>query len=158
MIKCWIGIDPGLTGAMAVITSDDVVNTVMSPLAGKTLDLAKVRDLLKVWSNASSTKIVIEKVHSMPGQGVASTFTFGKAAGQVEGVVAGLGLSYQLVAPQTWKKVILADTEKDKLAAIDYCRRIYPNVDLLPTPRSKKPNPNMADALCIATYCRMLWP
>jgi Holliday junction resolvasome RuvABC endonuclease subunit len=51
-------------------------------------------------------KVVIEKVHSMPGQGVASTFTFGQGFGQLQGVIAALGLQCIEVIPNKWMKCI----------------------------------------------------
>lgn len=43
-----------------------------------------------------------------------------------------------------------------KLLALEYCRNTYPNVSLREGPRSKLDSPDMADALCIATYTRSL--
>ena len=51
-------------------------------------------------------KVVLEKVHSMPGQGVASTFTFGQGFGQLQGVIAALGLQCVEVIPNKWMKCI----------------------------------------------------
>ena len=53
-----------------------------------------------------------------------------------------------------WKKTVLAGTAKDKDAAIEYCRRAFPQVSLLPGPRCRKPHDGMADALCLLEYGR----
>lgn len=56
----------------------------------------------------------LEAVHAMPHQGVTSVFTFGHAAGVVEGLLQGLSIPYTLVSPQTWKKRAgLIGTNKD---------------------------------------------
>jgi crossover junction endodeoxyribonuclease RuvC len=123
------------------------------PLAGKEIDLALVAQILKAWRNPV---VYIEKVHAMPGQGVTSMFSFGEGYGGLKGVCATLGLPYNLVTPQAWKKKVLAGTSKDKEAAVDFCRRRYPQVNLLATERSRVPHDGMADALCIATYGWML--
>ena len=165
-MKCWIGIDPGVNGAMARIAyyaDDDIdVDVTILPKAGKKeLDLPDIRHWLKQALTVVGQRgiyVAIEKVTSMPKQGVTSMFTFGRAYGQLEGIVSTLGLSYVLVTPTQWKKYVLVGTAKDKDAAVTYCRRMYPDVSLLPTDKSRKPNENMADALCIATYSRLLWP
>ena len=163
-----IGIDPGRSGGLAAISTERIVVVPML-LAGKELDIARISEWLYEQATtdayADPTKVsaivCIEKVHAMVKldkngnvrrEGVVSMFTFGKGVGILYGIVGSLMLPLYEVAPQTWKKQVLAGTQKDKLAAIDYCRRVYPEVCLLATPRSKKPHDGMADALCIARY------
>ena len=148
-----LGIDPGKTGAMCFMTDDEVI-PMLFPLAGKELDLWLISEFVK--AQLPIDLAVIEKVGAMPGQGVTSMFTFGLATGMLHGIVAGLGIPRQAVTPQRWKKIVLSGTPKDKDAAIAYCRRKYPDVSLLPTPRSKVNNHNLADAICIAEYGRIL--
>jgi crossover junction endodeoxyribonuclease RuvC len=81
-------------------------------------------------------------------------FKFGFVTGVMHGIISTLAIPLYLVTPQAWKKKILAGTAKDKDAAIDYCRRVYPDVSLLATERSRKPHDGMADALCIARYAQ----
>lgn len=58
--------------------------------------------------------VYVESVHSMPKQGVASSFNFGHSTGTIMGVLGALGLSHTLVTPQSWKKAAgLIGTEKD---------------------------------------------
>ena len=148
-----LGVDPGKNGAMCIMADEEVV-PMLFPLAGKELDLWTINEFLRAWMPIDLA--VFEKVGSMPKQGVAGVFTFGMAVGMMHGLVAGLGISRQLVTPQAWKKVILAGTTKDKDAAIAYCSRKYPGVSLLPTKLSRVPNHNMADSICIAEYGKWL--
>ena len=46
----------------------------------------------------------VELVSSMPGQGVASMFSFGHSAGVIQGVLGALEIPVVMVTPQTWKK------------------------------------------------------
>ena len=94
----------------------------------------------------------IENVSAMPKQGVVSMFNFGFSTGAIHGIMAAMSIPRHLVTPQAWKKLILSNTEKDKKAAVDYCRRVYPDISLLATERSRKSHSGMADALCIARY------
>jgi crossover junction endodeoxyribonuclease RuvC len=154
-IDVYIGIDPGKSGGIAVVHVHDCetyIEAIATPLAGKTLDIARIYEFLYNHTEELNAIAVVEKVHAMPGQGVSSMFSFGYTVGVIHGVITSLGVPLYLIAPQTWKKSILADTKKDKDAAIEFCRRVYPSVELLATPRSKKPHSGIADALCLAHY------
>jgi len=144
-----LGIDPGLSGAYALIDTDHP-DTLAEPfpLAGKALDLA---ELLREWRILEPDVAVIESVHAMPGQGVSSMFTFGRGLGQIEGVLAALEIRREYVTPQAWKKLVLAGTTKDKTAAIEYATRAFPSVRLV-RPGCRKPHDGMADALCLAEF------
>jgi len=67
---------------------------------------------------------VIEGVHSMPGQGVSTTFKFGRAFGTVEGIVAALGIPSELIAPHTWKQKVGVSKEKASSRAL--AARLWP--------------------------------
>ncbi len=142
-----IAFDPGIKGGIAIY-NQGITTAHPMPLAGKVLDLASIATIIK---EASPDIAVIEKVGSMPGQGVSSTFTFGTGYGQLQGLLAGLGIPFELVTPQAWKKLVLAGTTKDKNAAIAYCRRVFPDVALV-MPRCRIPHDGVADALCLLQF------
>lgn len=127
---------------------DGVISAKIMPVAGGVLDIATLRN---VFVENVFDLGVVEKVHSMPGQGVASTFKFGVGYGQLLGLMSGIYLPIELVTPQAWKKVTLAGTSKNKDAAIEFCRLRYPSVKLIP-PGCRKPHDGIADALCILHY------
>ncbi len=143
-----LGCDPGKSGGWAILGGPAPVVGV-APLAGKDLDLGA---LAAAWRGVSYA--VVEKVGAMPGQGVVSMFSFGRSFGSVLGVLAGLGVPVELVTPQRWKGVVLDGSAKDKDAAIAWCRRVHPGVNLLPSERARVPHDGIADALCIAEYGR----
>jgi len=153
--KCYIGIDPGKSGGLVAIISDHTVETTPMLLAGKDIDIARTTKWIHTHSIRDSTVVCIEKVHAMPGQGVTSMFKFGFVTGVMHGIISALELPLFLVTPQTWKNKILQGTKKDKAAAVDYCRRVYPRISLLATKRSRVPHSGMADALCIARYAQL---
>lgn len=156
MTKIYVGIDPGKNGGISAI--DDLGNIVIAirtPCTSENeLDLVKIAETLETLKSlsANNIQVTLEKVHSMPGQGVASMFSFGMTTGMLHGVVAALRIPRFLVSPQTWKKKILYDTAKDKNAAIEYCARVYPDVSMLATTRSQKSHTGIADSICIARY------
>jgi crossover junction endodeoxyribonuclease RuvC len=101
-----IGIDPGISGAIVVL--DDV----HQPIEWELMPTVKTGKASRVNGSALRTivelggidHVYVESVHSMPKQGVASSFNFGHSAGVVEGVLQALGVPYTLVTPQAWKK------------------------------------------------------
>lgn len=142
-----IGIDPGKSGGIALVSDS---RTVVYPYSDEALItcLKKARD----WGNAKKVRVCVEKVGAMPGQGVVSMFSFGKSLGFIEGVLQAYGISYQLVPPQTWKKEF--SLTGDKSNSIDVCRKLFPDINLLATNRSRKPHDGMAESLLMAEYAR----
>jgi len=147
--KVKIGIDPGLSGAIAVVC-DDYIGLHDMPLMAcpwspkkKMVDGLKLMDILRTQLGA---KVTIEIVHSMPKQGVASTFTFGQSFGVVVGIVQAMGFKLNMVTPQKWKgKCGLIGMDKD--ASRQMALRMYP--DMAEQLKFKKHH-DRADALFIA--------
>ena len=100
-----LGIDPGQTGALAIIQLDEgeyYLNSVFD-YADKDLFMPVLREISLI---ENCTSVCIEAVHSAPGQGVSSTFKFGANFGWWIGVLDALGYSYTLVSPQKWQGLI----------------------------------------------------
>jgi len=158
-----VGIDPGLSGAIATIRTyavrnRTVVRVMPFPIhkltkSKKELDEQVIAQFL-IQRKGAIEHIFMEKVHSMPGQGVSSCFTFGCGWGLLRGMFTALQIPYTLVRPTTWKKVMCRDQPKGKDASIIVAKRLWPTVSLLPTSKSRKDNDGMADALLIAEYGR----
>jgi len=113
-----IGIDPGISGAIAVLRDgilDFVIDMPTVEIAsGKTtkrhISAVTLALHLETYCKAH---VVIEKVGAMPGQGVTSMFNFGRSAGIIEGVVAALRMPHTYVTPQTWTKAVGRAAGKD---------------------------------------------
>lgn len=166
----YVGIDPGASGAWAIIDEDcHIVDK------GAFEDFDNFRELIEVHKNQIKL-IVMEKVHSMPKQGVVSAFTFGENYGYWKGVFAAYCLRYSLITPQKWQAAILdflpekeprkvGESVKEgharnarnrkalKTAIADFVKRRYP--DLTQFFKVKK-NWDVADAICMAMYARKL--
>ena len=160
--KIFIGVDPGLSGAVAVIDSTEV-RTWLIPLVRSVkrneIDCVALAKLISEATNKRLACCCCELVGARPGQGVVSMFRFGEASGLVRGICYGLSIPVVLVTPQTWKKTILAgfDWKGRKAASVEYCQARYPHLNLLPTKRSRKPHDGMADAVCMAERCRLMY-
>lgn len=142
-----LGIDPGKGGGWAFKDLESGTITVgKMPLVGGEIDVSSLAVLCE-----PRTIVIIEKVHSMPKQGVSSTFTFGVGYGKLLGMCQTLRVGFDLVSPQTWKKLILRDTKRDKDAAIDFVNRLFPGISLIPE-GCKKPHDGIADAVCLMQW------
>jgi crossover junction endodeoxyribonuclease RuvC len=113
-----IGIDPGKTGAFAVLDRESgrLIDVHDMPVAGQIISSKLLADLAHLYrfdSHPDRPGIAcIEDVHSMPKQGVATMFSFGRSLGIAEGVFAGSGWSMRYVSPQKWKKALGLSTDK----------------------------------------------
>jgi hypothetical protein len=99
-----IAVDPGVSGAVAVLSSSmDVfdVPTFKTKLGKTEYDIPKMVNLLRVYSDVVC---MIEAVHAMPGNGGVSMFSFGRGKGIWEGITHALGFKVIMVSPQSWKK------------------------------------------------------
>lgn len=142
----WIGIDPGKSGAYAWIWGD----TVTAYPWDDELFISEMRSLA---ASGEYLKAVVEKVGAMPGQGVTSMFSFGKSAGYIEGVLAALGIPYQLVPPVRWKREYSL-IGKDKRASVETCRKLFPGIDLRRTERCRTDSDGKAEAVLMAEWAR----
>jgi len=149
-----IGIDPGLDGGLAAITSDGLKLTPMPVFdAGKRRYIDEPRVVNWLIDHAiRNARVFIESVHAMPHQGVVSMFTFGTGWGQVRGICAGLGISYQLVRPQEWQREMLSGQPEGSEYLV--ASRLWPLTEWRASPRAIKPHSGLIDAALIAEYGR----
>ncbi len=157
MSRIFVGVDPGLKGGLVMIEDDGPPRLMTMPsvkVGTKTqIDEQCVRDWFSYCVVFKPNVIVtIELVHSMPKQGVVSTFNFGLGWGLVRGICCGLGLPYQLVRPQEWKKVMLKGHPKGSEYLV--ASRLWPDADWKRTPRCTIPHDGLVDAALIAEYGR----
>lgn len=114
-----LGIDPGKTGALALVQDRRVLEILDMPT--KVLRRGKNECdpfLVGNWIAAQQVlygidHCILERVSSRPGQGVASTFDFGHSFGVVRGAVAALEIPTTLVTPAEWKKKLRVPAAKN---------------------------------------------
>lgn len=138
----YIGIDPGKSGALAVISDDGSVSIVP-------FDPETYKETLRYASGP--TRAVLEHVTAMPKQGVTSMFHFGENFGYIKGLLEAFQIPYELVRPQKWKKEFGIS---DKNSSVECCKRLFPGVPLRRTERCRKDDDGMAEALLMAEYAR----
>ena len=142
----YVGVDPGKKGGYAWIWGDVVKAMPWD-------DLFFVQDMHCLQATGEGVVAAVEKVGARPGQGVTSMFSFGKSAGYIEGALAALGIGYQLIPPGTWKREYSL-IKAEKRMSIEVCRKLFPDVSLLPGPRCRADSDGMAEALLLAEYAR----
>ena len=150
-----IGIDPGLSGAIAILEDNKIQDVFEMPTMSegkknkRQLNSAQLVKLLKNNINKNEeTIIVVEQVNAMPGQGVTSMFNFGQTFGAIKGICAALGLPIYFVRPAKWKKhfeLINSSKDSSRTKAIE----MYP---LFSENLSKKKDVNKSDAILIARF------
>ena len=150
-----IGIDPGLSGGIAVLENNKVLNIFDMPVMpeGKKnkrqLNSAQLVSLIK--ENIKSDEeiaVIVEQVNAMPGQGVTSMFNFGQTFGAIKGVCAALELPIFFVRPSKWKKhfeLINSSKDSSRTKVIE----MYPS---LSSQLAKKKDVNKSDAILIARF------
>ena len=150
-----IGIDPGLSGAIAVLDNQKVKNIFDMPVMSegkknkRQLNSAQLVELIKQSIKGyEEITIVVEQVNAMPGQGVTSMFNFGQTFGAIKGICAALGLPIFFVRPAKWKKHFeLINSSKD--ASRTKVIEMYPSIS---NQLSKKKDVNKSDAILIARF------
>ena len=150
-----IGIDPGLSGAIAILEDNKVLQIFDMPVMAegkknkRQLNSAQLVNIIKDNTQGSEeTPVVVEQVNAMPGQGVTSMFNFGQTFGAIKGICAALNLPVFFVRPTKWKKhfeLINSSKDSSRTKAIE----MYPS---LSNQLSKKKDVNKSDAILIARY------
>jgi len=144
-----LGVDPGISGAIVLLEDGQPIEWAEMPVnkVGSTtrVNPAALADFI---ASCCSIHVYVESVHSMPKQGVASSFNFGHSVGTVMGVLGAMGLPHTLVTPQYWKRAAgLIGTDKD--AARSRAIQLWPKWRDLD---KKGKGQALADAALIAKY------
>ena len=150
-----IGIDPGLSGAIAILEDNKVLSIFDMPVMAegkknkRQLNSAQLVDIIKENIKINGDiAVVVEQVNAMPGQGVTSMFNFGQTFGAIKGVCAALKLPIFFVRPSKWKKHFdLLNSSKD--SSRTKVIEMYPS---LSNQLTKKKDVNKSDAILIARF------
>ena len=152
-------VDPGLDGFFCTLTEEGSITTTQMPVlyTGKgkkrSYDVQGIVNIFLDFKKQNIDLVVIEKQQSMPGQGVASSFTIGFGFGILEMACAALQIPYTIVHPRTWKGVMCKDIAGEpKAKSIIATKRLFPTVDLKKTARCTTEHDGKADALLLAWY------
>ena len=143
----YVGIDPGINGAIACVTGDDMFTI---PCPKTILDMANTVDQLVEIHEHTGYRIhaIIEAVHSFPGNSAKSMFTFGMNYGQWLGILASSMIPYTQVTPTVWIKHY-GSMPKERTARKNHLKHLaqqrYPK---------HRVTLKTSDAILLAEYCR----
>lgn len=141
-------IDPGFGGAWGVITHNGKFHTCGDMTNNGSHILAEdVWGEMLLSRDGQDCEVVVEAVHSMPGQGVSSSFKFGMAFGQAVSLAQRFHAPWHLVAPRVWKKAMGLSSDKNE--SLEMARELWPEA-----PLKLKKHVDRAEALLMAEYWR----
>ena len=152
-----IGIDPGISGSICFLKDGKILDVIEMPTMNEGKKNKRQVNGSQIYNEIfkrinkvenQETRVVIEQVSAMPGQGVTSMFNFGQSFGILKGLCSAMQLPMYFVRPAKWKKYFnLINSEKD--ASRTRAIEIFPYFS---SQLSKKKDSNKADAILIASF------
>ena len=150
-----LGIDPGISGALAFLSQGGKVAYLFDmPIMqtgganAKAKNVVNGAALAKIFRAQPIRRCLLERISTMPGQGVATQGSMMRGFGTIDGVLQAIGISYELVSPVSWKKHFgLKGGPENKEVSRTLAQRWYPEADL-----SLKKHHNRAEAILIARW------
>ena len=168
-----VGIDPGITGAVAVIDGGKIeIHDAVTEADGKrrkvsaSASAALLRDIQTDCNRDGKRLLVtLERSHAMPpmgfrknkggeensmGHGSIASFSLGYSFGMWVGVIETLEIQLIVVAPARWKSDMMKGAPKGKDASRDVCDTLFPGQRQ--NWWSRKLDHNRCDALLLASW------
>ena len=143
-----IGIDPGVTGAMAVITGE-VYDVMDLPVRrdGKlvTINSAELAEQIRKVCKLGSVTIYCERLHAMPQNGSIAAFSQGTILGGIVSAIEHTDATLELISPNVWKKALALSSDKSQ--SLQRAREMFPHA-----PLARQKDHNRAEALLIAHF------
>ncbi|TVM31194.1 hypothetical protein [Oceanidesulfovibrio marinus] len=149
----FIGIDPGKSGAIALLAEDAAQVQVLDYPGTPDIAASIVRD----WCAGFRVLLcALERVQAFPKQGASSTFVFGTNYGIWQGILATLGVPHVMPTPREWQKGLVRKTDgtDPKGRTLAVARRLFPPAQFPAVDISRKKHDGRADALLLAWWAR----
>jgi Holliday junction resolvasome RuvABC endonuclease subunit len=139
-----IGIDPGVSGAVAWVDHQGLAGA--EKLKGMTdRDVFELLVDLRLAGDQHQVRALLEEVHSMPRQGVASTFKFGVSFGSLRMALVAAAVPFELITPAKWQQAMRCRSKGDKNVTKARAQELFPSLKITHA---------TADALLLAELCR----
>jgi hypothetical protein len=138
----YIGIDPGLSGGIALVRGNGQVfryNAMPKTERDVWLTLAD----WKLFSGRAHA--TIEFVSASPQMGVTSAFTFGKGYGGLLMLLTALDIPFDQITPRKWQTAMGCLSGGDKNVTKRRAQQLFPKLTITHA---------IADALLLAEFCR----
>lgn len=152
----YIGIDPGLSGALSLIDNQGKYKEVRSiPIMANHKSTGRVKncvnakalyDIIISWKRFNPS-IWLEHVGARQGDGVCSAFSFGDTFGSIRAVCSCAEIPINLVSPSVWKKYLKIGSDKEVARALAI--NLFPEAC---SELSRKKDHDRAEALLLAFF------
>lgn len=147
--RLFFGVDPGAAGAFAALDQDGAP---VFDFCFKDMTDLDIFDEMSPWllgQNGVPDFCLLERVSSMPKQGVASSFNFGASYGLVRGFIISSRVPWGMVTPSKWQTGMRCKSGGDKSVPLARAQQLFPSVQM-----NKMGKRQVYDALLVAEYCR----
>ena len=144
----YIGIDPGVSGGIAVIRCDGTIQAFKCPKSSE--DMALLFQVCVGSTAPDKVRLLMERVWARPGNAVRAAFTYGVNYGQWLGIASSNEIKMNTVIPTEWitwtgcPKALKRNVRKKWLK--ERARELHPEVNKLTLATS--------DAILITEYAR----
>ena len=148
-----LGIDPGLTGAFALLEVTDsttvLVDVIDVPIIGSGAKQSVDVIQLQEWLLRHAPRCAfLERAQAMPKQGASSGFKYGRVVGALEAVLTVSAIAITMIEPSKWKRHFHLQGA-DKEGARGLAIRLYPGRHHF---FARKKDHGRAEAVLIALY------
>lgn len=143
----FLGIDPGQSGGIASLMVENGQDAIAWKMPETERDIWRLVASRAPDGDCPATFAAIERVHSMPKQGVASSFKFGRSYGFLRGCLIASGIPFEEVAPQVWQKAMGCLSRGDKNVTKAKAQQLFPSLKITHA---------TADALLLAEYAQRI--
>lgn len=151
--RIYVGIDPGIGGAVAAVTAQgEFIDVASMPIQAKKSGRNEVDALaLHEWFESLRGKRIlysmIERVSAMPGQGVSGMFSLGDSFGSARAIAVVSSERTDFAQPGVWKKKM--QLTNNKFYSLTVARKCFPKAS---EHLSRKKDEGKAEALLLAKY------
>jgi crossover junction endodeoxyribonuclease RuvC len=125
----FLGIDPGVSGALGFVRDDGNfaavadMPTLPTTTGRRMIDASALASIIRQHPPAFA---LVERVGPRPGEGAVGAFSFGHTFGSILAVLAVLGVPHDVVQPAVWKRKAGIPPGADKRASITTAKRLLP--------------------------------
>jgi len=145
-----LGLDPGKKGSATALTAKG--EWAGSVRFDRDTPLDVVAWLRSLQADGRIVFAVLEKVGSMPKQGLSSTFKFGTGYGWCMGILDAMGIPYELHTPTQWQRAMKCLSGGDKNITKAAAQRLWPEAK----PSKSGITQDDGDGMLIAEHARRL--
>lgn len=117
-----VGIDPGVTGALARFAGGRITDVVDMPVFDGRADGAEIAAYLGIWAPDA---VFLEWTQPMPKNGSIASYSLGLNSGIIIGVVQTLAIPLHRVRPAAWK-LAMGLRGKPKVASRGLATELFP--------------------------------